>query len=74
MIPWGLPPKPKEVEDFVKSFEKDPFTGQGGTVDRLLADRAYGERWGNSLARRRPLRRVRRYRADDFRPSAHLLP
>ena len=42
---WGLPPKPKEVEAFVKSFEKDPLRAKVALVDRLLADRAYGKRW-----------------------------
>ena len=36
---WGLPPKAKEVEDFVKSFEKDPLRAKLELIDRLLADR-----------------------------------
>ena len=35
---WGLPPKPKEVEVFVQSFEKDPLRAKVELVDRLLAD------------------------------------
>jgi hypothetical protein len=39
----GLPPKPEEIEAFVK----DPSAGALETVvDRLLASPAFGERWG----------------------------
>jgi hypothetical protein len=39
----GLPPTPKEIEQFIqdespKAYEK--------VIDRLLADKGYGERWG----------------------------
>ena len=39
----GLPPTPKEVEDFVRDNSADAFAR---VVDRLLASPHYGERWG----------------------------
>ena len=39
----GLPPTPKEVEDFVTDDSTDAFAK---VVDRLLASPQYGERWG----------------------------
>ncbi len=39
----GLPPEPQEIVDFLA----DPTpAGRRGAVERLLASRAYGERWG----------------------------
>jgi Protein of unknown function (DUF1553)/Protein of unknown function (DUF1549)/Planctomycete cytochrome C len=38
----GLPPTPKEVEDFVKDISPDAYEK---LVDRLLASPHYGERW-----------------------------
>jgi cytochrome c553 len=40
----GLPPAPDEVEAFVKAA--DPDAAYEALVDRLLASRHYGERWG----------------------------
>lgn len=40
----GLPPSPKEIEDFVR--DPDPDKAYEKVVERLLADPAYGERWG----------------------------
>ena len=39
----GLPPKPAEVEAFLKDKSPDAYAK---LVDRLLASKAYGERWG----------------------------
>jgi hypothetical protein len=39
----GLPPTPQEVRAFLDDDSPDAF---GKVVDRLLASRAYGERWG----------------------------
>ncbi len=39
----GLPPTPEEVEDFVADTSPDAFSR---VVERLLASRHYGERWG----------------------------
>ena len=39
----GLPPTPKELENFVNDASPDAFVK---VVDRLLSDLSYGERWG----------------------------
>jgi hypothetical protein len=39
----GLPPRPEEVDAFVRDRSPDAFAR---VVDRLLASPAYGERWG----------------------------
>jgi len=39
----GYPPSPEQVDEFVKDASKDAYEK---VVDRLLASRAYGERWG----------------------------
>ena len=39
----GLPPTPKEVDDFLNDSSPDAFTR---VVNRLLASPHYGERWG----------------------------
>ena len=39
----GLPPTPREVEDFLNNPAPDAFAK---VVDRLLASTAYGEKWG----------------------------
>src|SRR5262249_32784593 len=39
----GLPPTPKEIDDFLADQSPDAFTTD---VDRLLASPRYGERWG----------------------------
>ena len=39
----GLPPTPKELDDFVADHSLDAFEK---LIDRLLASPAYGERWG----------------------------
>ena len=39
----GLPPKPEEVDAFVKDKAPDAYEK---LVDKLLASREYGERWG----------------------------
>jgi hypothetical protein len=39
----GLPPTPKEVEEFVNDPSPDAYDK---VIDRLLASPAYGERWG----------------------------
>ncbi len=69
---WGLPPKPKEVEVFVQSFEKDPLRAKVELVDRLLADSAYGERWATHWLDVVRYAESDGYRADGFRPSAYL--
>jgi len=39
----GLPPTPKEIDDFVKDQSPEAFAH---LIDRLLASPRYGERWG----------------------------
>jgi Protein of unknown function (DUF1553)/Protein of unknown function (DUF1549)/Planctomycete cytochrome C len=39
----GLPPTPQEIDAFLKDDSPDAFAR---VVDRLLASKAYGERWG----------------------------
>jgi mono/diheme cytochrome c family protein len=39
----GLPPTPKEIEDFVRDSSPDAYAK---VVDRLLASPHFGERWG----------------------------
>ena len=68
----GLPPHPDEVEDFVKSFDKDPFPAKEALIDRLLDDSAYGERWATHWLDVVRFAESDGYRADGFRPSAHL--
>jgi len=54
----GLPPTPKEIEDFEKDRSRDAFAT---VVDRLLASPHYGERWGREWLD------VARYGEDDYR-------
>jgi len=42
----GLPPRPKQVEAFIKACEQDRTTAVAGVVDELLASPQFGERWG----------------------------
>ena len=41
----GLPPSPKEVDDFAAAFQEDPDRAFLALVDGLLDSPAYGERW-----------------------------
>lgn len=42
----GLPPRPQEVIDFVKDWQKDAPKAREAAVDKLLATEQFGERWG----------------------------
>src|SRR5262249_18547414 len=42
----GLPPTPREVDQFAQEFERDSAAAVNRLVDRLLASPQYGERWG----------------------------
>lgn len=42
----GLLPTPKELDEFQTAFAKNPEAAWTGAVDRLLASKHYGERWG----------------------------
>src|SRR6185369_4304409 len=39
----GLPPTPAEMDDFLKDESPTAFSR---VIDRLLASKAYGEKWG----------------------------
>ncbi len=54
----GLPPTPEEIEAFEKDNSADAYAK---VVDRLLASKAYGERWGRHWLD------VARYGDDDIR-------
>jgi hypothetical protein len=42
----GLPPTPEEVDDYVRAVRANPQAGTEAVVDRLLASKHFGERWG----------------------------
>ncbi len=42
----GLPPTPKDIEDFIREAMVNPDQAYAKVIERLLADPAYGERWG----------------------------
>jgi hypothetical protein len=42
----GLPPKPEEVDIFIKAYNDDAQAAVATLVDALLAQPAYGEKWG----------------------------
>ena len=42
----GLPPGAQQVEEFVREFASDPDGTWRRWIERLLASRQYGERWG----------------------------
>ncbi|MDF1737879.1 MAG: PSD1 and planctomycete cytochrome C domain-containing protein [Verrucomicrobiales bacterium] len=42
----GLPPKPEQIEAFIKACEKDRSAAVAAVVDELLASPQFGERWG----------------------------
>lgn len=42
----GLPPTPAEIADFESACRTDPEAAWQDLVERLLASRHYGERWG----------------------------
>ena len=42
----GLPPTPKQVDDFTKQWKTDPDHAIEFVVDRLLKKKQFGERWG----------------------------
>jgi len=42
----GLPPKPENVERFVKAYDTDPEAALADAVDKLLETDQFGERWG----------------------------
>jgi hypothetical protein len=41
----GLPPSPKEIDEFVAACQKDHPTAVAALIDKLLASPRYGEKW-----------------------------
>ena len=68
----GLPPTPKQVEDFVTACTKDSGNAYMELVDELLASTRYGERWATHWLDVVRYAESDGYRADDFRPTVHL--
>lgn len=42
----GLPPTPKQIDDFNRRWQADPDRAIDNVVDRLLKSDQFGERWG----------------------------
>jgi hypothetical protein len=68
---WGLPPSPAEVDAFLADPDPDSVA-YARLVDRLLADRRYGERWARHWLDLVRYADSDGYRIDDLRPTAHL--
>jgi mono/diheme cytochrome c family protein len=65
----GLPPTPNDVEAFVGA--KDPNAAYEALVDRLLASRHYGERWGRHWLDVARYADSNGYESDIDRPNAY---
>jgi hypothetical protein len=68
----GLPPSTEEVEAFSKAWAEDEDASVTKLVDELLASPRYGERWATHWLDVVRFAESDGYRADDFRPGAHL--
>jgi hypothetical protein len=44
----GLPPRPEEVAEFERDYDRDARTAYEKLIDRLLASPHYGEKWGRN--------------------------
>ncbi len=64
---WGMPPSPKEVDEFVADKSTDAYDK---LVDRLLASPRYGERWARHWLDLVRYADSDGYRVDDFRPHS----
>ena len=64
----GLPPKPAEVDAFVKSTEPKAYEK---LIDQLLASPRYGERWGRYWLDLVRYAESDGYKTDDYRPNAY---
>jgi len=65
----GLPPTPKEVETFVQATDAE--AAYEALVDRLLASRHYGERWGRHWLDVARYADSSGYESDTDRPNAY---
>jgi Protein of unknown function (DUF1553)/Protein of unknown function (DUF1549)/Planctomycete cytochrome C/F5/8 type C domain len=62
----GLPPTPREVEEFVKDEDPQAFEK---LVDKFMADPAYGERWARMWMDQARYADSRGYGSDPLRPN-----
>ena len=68
----GLPPTPKQVGTFLAAHAKNPDEAHEQLVENLLSSTRYGERWATHWLDVARYADSDGYRADDFRPGAHL--
>ena len=68
----GLPPTESEIEAFAYSWKKNSKMAKKELIEKLLASSAYGERWATHWLDVVRFAESDGYRADGFRPSAHL--
>ena len=68
----GLPPTPEQVETFLTAHQKDSDEAYEKLIEELLASPRYGERWATHWLDVARYADSDGYRADDFRPGAHL--
>ena len=68
----GLPPTESEIEAFAYSWKKNSKMAKKELIEKLLASSAYGKRWATHWLDVVRFAESDGYRADGFRPSAHL--
>jgi len=68
----GLPPTPEQVETFLAAHQKDSDEAYEKLIEVLLASPRYGERWATHWLDVARYADSDGYRADNFRPGAHL--
>ncbi|NRB27535.1 MAG: DUF1553 domain-containing protein [Roseibacillus sp.] len=66
----GLPPTPKETEEFLEAYKKDPGKAYEALVDRLLASPRYGERFARHWLDVAKYADTCGYDKDKLRPNA----
>ena len=66
----GLPPTPRETEEFLEAYEKDPDKSYEDLVDRLLASPRYGERFARHWLDVAKYADTCGYDKDKLRPNA----
>ncbi len=66
----GLPPTPRETEEFLEAYEKDPDKSYEALVDRLLASPRYGERFARHWLDVAKYADTCGYDKDKLRPNA----
>ncbi|MBT4667208.1 MAG: DUF1553 domain-containing protein [Opitutae bacterium] len=66
----GLPPTPKETEEFLEAYKKNPDKAYEALVDRLLASPRYGERFARHWLDVAKYADTCGYDKDKLRPNA----